>query len=159
MAMIFIVLLLILGGNAVKTVVLEERMSGNMRDENLSFQAAEAALAAAENYLGKTAQSDLPDTHGVYPLINGAPNTRLPAGDPGSRAYWTDNWGAIASTQISVPLQGVNMNAYYVIEQLQQPISIGDPSAVPIVEAYRITARATGGTNNAVTLLQTTYTR
>jgi type IV pilus assembly protein PilX len=152
MALIFMVLLMILGAGAVDTVVLEERMAGNMRDKNLSFQAAEAALAAAERYL--VATTTLPDSGGNYPLTSG----RKPDGDPGRTAYWTGtggfSWDSTHATPTAVALAGVPASAYYVIEELPPP-TIGDSDS-PV---YRITVRATGGTAAALTMLQATYAR
>lgn len=42
--LVFLVMMTILGVTAMQNTVLEERMAGNLRDENLAFQAAEAAL-------------------------------------------------------------------------------------------------------------------
>jgi len=46
--LIFLVILTLLGLTAMQSGILEERMSGNARDRNLAFQAAEAALRDAE---------------------------------------------------------------------------------------------------------------
>jgi type IV pilus assembly protein PilX len=149
-AMVFMALLLILGVSAVSTTVLEEKMSGNLRNKNLSFQAAEAALAAAESYLAQNPALD--DTGGHYPL-NGV---RQQAGDPGSRVYWTDTFIWEDTNATSITVAGVSAKAYYVIEALPPPANQGGNGPT---EAYRITARASGGTSEAVTLLQATYTR
>ena len=49
--LIFLVILTLLGVTAMQTTILEERMAGNLRDENLAFQAAEAALREGELFL------------------------------------------------------------------------------------------------------------
>ena len=49
--LIILVLLTILGLTASRTILLEERMAGNMKDQNVAFQAAEAALRVGESYL------------------------------------------------------------------------------------------------------------
>lgn len=49
--LIILVLLTILGLTASRAILLEERMAGNMKDQNVAFQAAEAALRLGENYL------------------------------------------------------------------------------------------------------------
>ena len=43
--------LTILGVSGMKSSVLEEKMAGNMRDSQLAFQAAEATLREAEQYI------------------------------------------------------------------------------------------------------------
>ena len=50
-SLIILLLLTILGVTALNNVTMEERMAGNLRDGNLAFQAAEAALRAGENWL------------------------------------------------------------------------------------------------------------
>ena len=59
----------------MQTTTMEEKMAGNMRDRNLAFQAAEAALRTGEGYLQNT--SILPtfnNTNGVYQARDMAPN-------------------------------------------------------------------------------------
>jgi type IV pilus assembly protein PilX len=43
-ALIMLVLIAIIGFGAMQTTTMEEKMSGNLRDKNISFQAAEAGL-------------------------------------------------------------------------------------------------------------------
>ncbi len=67
MALIFLVLLTLLGVSAMQTATMEERMAGNMRNENLAFQAAEAALRDAEDLLGGAAPpTTFNGTGGLY---------------------------------------------------------------------------------------------
>ena len=51
MALVFLLLLTILGIAALNTTSLEEKMAHNVKDRNLAFQAAESALIVAENWL------------------------------------------------------------------------------------------------------------
>ncbi len=46
--LIFLLLMTLIGVTAIQTTSLDERMAGNVRDRNLAFQAAEAALRDAE---------------------------------------------------------------------------------------------------------------
>jgi type IV pilus assembly protein PilX len=50
-ALLFLVILTILGLTAMSGTTMEERMSGNTRDANIAFQAAEAALRDARRDL------------------------------------------------------------------------------------------------------------
>ncbi len=47
-ALVFTLLMTIIGVAAMQTATLQERMAGNLRDRNLAFQAAEAALREGE---------------------------------------------------------------------------------------------------------------
>ena len=46
--LIFLLLMTLIGATAIQTTSLDERMAGHVRDRNLAFQAAEAALRDAE---------------------------------------------------------------------------------------------------------------
>ena len=50
-SLVIMVVLTILGVSGMKTTILEEKMAGNMRDSQLAFQAAEATLKQAEQYI------------------------------------------------------------------------------------------------------------
>jgi len=50
-SLIFLTVLTILGMSTLGTALLESRMSGNMRDRNMAFQAAEIGLRDAERYI------------------------------------------------------------------------------------------------------------
>lgn len=66
-ALIFLLLMTMLSTTSMRTSTMQERMAGHMRDWNLGFQAAEASLRAAEDFLLTTVV--LPpfnDTNGFY---------------------------------------------------------------------------------------------
>lgn len=65
-SLIMLLLLTILGAAAMRDTNLQERMAGNMRDHNLAFQAAEAALRFAEQEV-KTDYANLIDD-ARYPI-------------------------------------------------------------------------------------------
>ncbi|WP_417667597.1 pilus assembly PilX family protein [Pseudidiomarina sp.] len=50
-ALIMLILIAIIGFGAMQTTTMEEKMSGNLRDKNISFQAAEAGLREREAWL------------------------------------------------------------------------------------------------------------
>ena len=47
-ALLFLILITILGISSVSSITLEEKMAGNSRDQQIAFQAAESALRDAE---------------------------------------------------------------------------------------------------------------
>ncbi|KJS73675.1 MAG: pilus assembly protein PilX [Pseudomonas sp. BICA1-14] len=73
-ALIMLLLLTILGAAAMRDTNLQERMAGNMRDHNLAFQAAEAALRFAEQEV-KTDYANLVNDS-LYPI-----DEQIPAAD------------------------------------------------------------------------------
>jgi type IV pilus assembly protein PilX len=158
LALLFALAILILGGSAVRTVVQAEKMGGNLRNQSMSFEAAEAAVLAAEGHLNVTPAL----SHGA--VGTGGTGTgdyeagNIPTGtstDPGTTAAWSSfTWNSTNATAVTVTVNGVSRTAYYVIEALPAPTS-----GHSVTEAYRVTAYAQGGSSEAATLLQTTYTR
>ena len=50
-SLIMLMLLTLIGVSGMQSTGIEEKMAGNMRDRNLAFQAAEAALRHAEQFI------------------------------------------------------------------------------------------------------------
>jgi type IV pilus assembly protein PilX len=48
--LLFLVIMMGLGTTAIRTATIEERLSGNERDQQIAFEAAEAALRDGERY-------------------------------------------------------------------------------------------------------------
>ncbi|MHB8474481.1 MAG: pilus assembly PilX family protein [Sulfuricaulis sp.] len=158
MALVFLVLLTILGITAMNTTNLQERMAGNSKDQNLAFQAAESALLDGENFI--IAQTSKPNfavnTGGLYvPSTTGTP-------------WWDDSmniWTAAASFAYSGTLTDINTQPRYIIEDMGEVQETGGSKVLP--GAYkgkgdtiaRITARGTGGTDLAQVIVQSTYAR
>lgn len=132
-ALIFLIMLMLLGSSAMQTSSLEERMAGNTRNRDLAFQAAEAALKQAENTL--TTWRVGPWT-GTVPA--GLANNPTHTNDV---SYWgdVDNWASYKTATVS------GASATYIIEKLPD---------IGTVEQYRVTARGVGGDTNAVVILQ-----
>lgn len=149
LALLFALAILILGGSAVRTVVMAEKKGGNMRNQSMSFEAAEAALLAAESHLKSTPTlGNNEENLGDYGTADPAP---LGAGvDGGLTASWSGFAWTTKASSVAVTVNGVNKNAYYVIETLGAPVG---------TEAFRVTAYAQGGSGEAASLLQSTYTR
>lgn len=72
-SLLILLIMTIVGVSSMQTTTLEERMAGNMRDQNLSFQSAEAALIEGENYLENIVLIVTDGTAGLHPK-NGAPD-------------------------------------------------------------------------------------
>lgn len=81
-ALIMLLLLTIIGLSSMRGTSLQENMAGNMRDSNLSLQAAEAALRKgeqivssklADNSLGTLEAAPLSGTYTGFPGVSAAP--------------------------------------------------------------------------------------
>lgn len=149
--LVFLLILTIVSLSSMRGTTLQERMAGNLRDRNLAFQAAESALRDGETFLQ---QASLP----VFEDANGLLYMRPRAGRVD---YWNDYFNG-ENYRIADPVPGVPNPPVYVIEEMPAIPGTGDSVAfgpLPDVGVYRITARATGGTPDAVVILQTTYRR
>jgi type IV pilus assembly protein PilX len=164
-ALVFLLLMTILGVASMQSTVLQERMAGNQRDRNLAFQAAEAALRAGEDWVGVFANQvavescfntgDCPDGE-----EEGAAGERLadPAGWDGSDAISDIDAAAIGLYSEDENNLGPLASA--------PAVHVGSPETPLLVEVdpeagsrniYPVTARAVGGSANAVVVLQTQF--
>lgn len=148
--LVLLLVMTVLGVASMRGTTLQERMAGNLRDANLAFQAAEAALRDAEEFLD---DDPVPVFAGVGGLLY------PPEEQAGQVDYWNDyDWSG--NSRDAAALQGVAAAPQYVIEELPsvpcEGCSLrGGPSNN--VSVYRITARAVGGTDDAVSILQSIH--
>lgn len=169
--LISLVLLLILtvaGMASIRITSLEEKMTGNYRNEQVAFHSAEVGVLEAESFVANTAfqLSGFSVNCGNGLCFDGAN-----ASDPGTcsanpvspweeQALWSDA-GRYRTTTIA--LDGVPMQARYIVEfRCYLPRETTGPAPDPKVhndwaEFYRITVLATGGSSDARVMLQTTY--
>jgi type IV pilus assembly protein PilX len=163
-SLIMLLLLTLIGTSSMQTSSLEEKMAGNIRDEDLAFQAAETALRVAEatiltNPIFSANANGLYST-GLYTTIGATPTDQL--------GFWkTVDWGNTAEVATGVTLNAISSPPLYIIEELQPSYSSGSTDSLEggtaitstKISWYRATARGTGGTNNSVVLLQSIYKR
>ncbi len=158
-SLIMLLLMTLIGTSGMQATSLEEKMAGNMRDRNLAFQAAESALAAGESFLGT-------QTNAQLDALNANPNAfncngldgLFPQSGTGcavAQPIWENiNWDANAVPYVGT-MANLITNPRYIIESLPCRLAPGSAAGSPCVtRAYRITARATGGTAEAVVIVQ-----
>ncbi|MEO8308868.1 MAG: PilX N-terminal domain-containing pilus assembly protein [Pseudomonadota bacterium] len=162
-ALMFLVVLTILGLVAVRSSTVQERMAGNDRDRAVAFEAAEAALRDAERDIQANVTSanafDNVCTDGLCLLSTVA----------------TPNWNSVSWTGATSRIYGVNSGAgafplavanapRYIIELLPDlPSAPGNAlnanpnSSTTGGTAYRITARGWGRRPGTSVMLQSVY--
>jgi type IV pilus assembly protein PilX len=155
--MIFLLILTIIGLAGMDVTGLEERMAGNMRDRNMAFQAAEAAILEGERYLETEVSLPLPfnGSNGLYDIpTNGDKNWEI------------IDWSSSAAVRsYSGPgFDELNATAAYIIELLDEvpsndSMGDGTPEEEGNPGYYRITARARGLSDTTSVILQTVYKR
>lgn len=167
MALVFLALLTIIGVTAMSTTSLEEKMAGNMKDRNLAFQAAETALLAAERwYENQTTKPVFPDTaHGLYVADSTSAVSNWDAVNWSSANVVTYPCTPTLTSSCGSNVGKVNAQPKYIIEDLgelpEEKGSIVSPTDYKGKGSTlaRITARGTGGTDAAVSMVQSTYAR
>lgn len=157
--LIMLLLLTIIGMSSIRGTDMQERMAGNARDHNLAFQATEAAVRSAENYLSGASISIYANGAGYYQDLTGST----------SPIQWSaTDWNTKSVKLADNTLVGISEQPKYAIEQLEVTISPGnygsavDQQSVDSMaerEVYRITARGLGGTENSEALIQATFIR
>ncbi len=147
--LIFMVVLTLIVLASMRGSILEEKMAGNLRSQNLAFQAAEAGLRAGEQALNSPVD---PATGPGYFGI-GVPPTGVTTTDD----WKTYNWATAADPGLNYA--GVD-SIRYVIEKLSlrtgsggnDDLGYAPQSGNPRDGLYRITARGVASGNAPVIL-------
>lgn len=175
-SMIILLILTLLGVTSMRSSALQERMAGNTRDKHLAFEAAEAALIDAEDFLSTIATTGAFDTDGSDGLYNDDIRAdTIPPGivitDKGiaDRVDWDGSvdptMSFLTATNIGTG-QGLGSAPKYVIQFISSfgtdvdrynQDNAGQGSGGGKTGLFRITARGTGGSDNSVVVLQTVY--
>ncbi|HEY7884559.1 MAG TPA: PilX N-terminal domain-containing pilus assembly protein [Cellvibrionaceae bacterium] len=154
--MIMVLLITIIGLAAIRGSGLQEQMAGNMRDRQVAFEAAEAALRGGEGFV----------LQGSVPI--GSQQGFVASLDSPAASFWLGmgdapfDWAAGSATVAGI--DGVSEAPRYVVEEVSfiEPGLFGgaaDWSSIQNMEPeimYRITARGVGGNANSVVVLQST---
>lgn len=161
--LVFLAVLTMMGVSGMESATLEERMSGNMRDHELAFNAAESALQAGEAWL--ILQNNLPITSTDGSTAVWAEDAMDPAANDGlywwdhndiNGTWWTNNGDAAAN------VAQVAEQPRYIIEQYRtvdtgQSIAIGSGEVTVPRIFHRITARGVGVNPNTEAMVQSTF--
>lgn len=161
--LIFLTVLTMMGVSGMESTTLEERMSGNMRDYTMAFQAAESAIKDAEAWL--ILQGNLPIVSGDGSTRVWSENSMDPAADDGkywwehanaNGDWWTANGVAIAD------VAEVSEQPMYIIEEYRsvdsgQSIAIGAGQTTQPRTFHRVTARGVGVNPTTSVSVQTTF--
>jgi type IV pilus assembly protein PilX len=149
-SLVFLLILTMIGVASIQDSTLQERMAGNERDRNLAFQAAEAALRVGEDHLRQA---------GIVFSSAGTNGLLSPDYDNVRPMEGSYPWST-RSQEITDSYVGVRSAPRYTIEWLTtRAYAPSDDVEVSIVNSYRVTARAVGGTTDTVVLLQSTVSR
>lgn len=166
-ALIFLIMLSLLGLNAAQMGGLEEKMAGNARDRDLAFQAAQAGLVyVAANLSTIGAQIATPGSMDSGPGSSGNGLQAINICYPNSADYWNGN-GAKDCTGTTRSYTWNTSHASYpdanVFQQLNQvaaqPMYVVEKmTPAPNGQSrYRVTVRGEGGNASTVVILQAMF--
>jgi type IV pilus assembly protein PilX len=154
--LLMLLIITLLGISAIQVTHMQEKMTANLQDKELSFHAAESALAAGETWiLAQAAEPPVTTTCSAFPCVQTAFQNFNVVGQ--SSTWWQSN-----SANYNTQLDNVATTPRYIIEFLQfvpdTPV-VGTTSSTTGVYYYQVTARGSGGSNDSFTILQTTVAR
>lgn len=156
-SLMLLLIITILGVSAMKMTHLEEKMSSNVQSKLLSFNAAEAALNAGEQWLLNlnATPSIIAGACQNFPCVQQQNNLNEYATN--SKQWWNQN-----SASHTFPRSDVSASPRYLVEFLE---FVPDGAVVGVsaqnsgVYYYRITAMGTGSNEDAISVLQSTVSR
>ena len=169
-SLVVLLIMTIIGLQGISSTTLEERMSRNYRDSQLSFQAAETALRDGEAFVASTffKLSDYSATCVNGLCFNGAGGiAACPDVNP-TPSHWenfTNVWNNPANHKVySGTIAKVFAQPKFIVEfKCYVP---ADPNTTPgtspgttseWAEMYRVTALGFGASHSSKTMLQSTY--
>jgi len=154
-ALLLLLVLTILGVSVMQMSRVQERMAGNTRDINVGFETAEGTLRNAEALI--RAQPERPIACPAATCVFRASGS---VGDVAiqNNAWWTANGQAFADGNHQA-MSGVAANPRYVIEELAVVASVDPTDPTAGRTFYQVTARSTGASGLANTVVQSTYAR
>lgn len=164
-SLLILVVLTMIGVSSMSSSSLQEKMSGNFRDREIAFQAAEMAVAFAETYVKDNINTaNLANSDGLYTLGNGPSSKNAFTGNGSSIANW---WTGTDSIELSTSIGEVRTQPRYTIEVRNEvgtdegtDINIGsygESTGGGLITSFRITARGTGKSDNTFVIIQTNY--
>jgi len=172
-SLVLLLIMTLLGVTAMSTTTIQEKMAGNTLDRERAFQAAEAALRDAEQFIENPPAAFDPLSSAVNDTCtNGLCTKReddaaFNINTGSSDANWIDErwsdttlnvWNTANSyRQYSTTINGISSTPKYIIEYLSAIDCPGSITGSSDCEIYRITAQATGGTLSSRVMLQSTY--
>ncbi|MCL2645282.1 MAG: PilX N-terminal domain-containing pilus assembly protein [Betaproteobacteria bacterium] len=168
-AMILLVIMSLMAAASLRGTLMQERMSSNTYDYNLSFQAAEAGLRMgerqAENWVKGGASPDWascesPNTDGLYQNTNPATCTQplWEGPEPGSSgSFWHDANNETGDIRFNSA--GLSLAPYYMVELVSEnaPCQINNPDASSNCRRFRITASSRSTDGRSQVILQSIY--
>ncbi|WP_428624781.1 pilus assembly PilX family protein [Sedimenticola sp.] len=159
-SLLILLIMSLIGISSMQNTVLEERMAGNLKDQNMALEAAEAALRDGEAYIETIVTTGgFNGTNGLYGLTDDEDATTWGASD--SKAYpqtytTAGNLGYVDSQpRFIIKLAGTIAGA----QGAKNIGGYGKGLSAKDTTAFEVTARGVGKSPNSEVRLRTVYGR
>jgi type IV pilus assembly protein PilX len=144
-ALVMLLVITVAGVTSMRSSALQERMSGNTRDREVAFQAAEGALRAGESYLNGFTSTPSPAVDYFHGDGDGPDPIEADCTDQGFH-------------QVTVHDEADGDACYFVEETTIAGSGITKPgSPVQTQVLYQVVARGVGLTDRAQVVLRSSY--
>jgi Tfp pilus assembly protein PilX len=170
-SLIILTIMTIIGVNAMRAIVLEERMAGNLKEQAGAFQAAEAGVQAALTAIEQRDQPPRPDQWGAGSLFESCGMTD--ADDARACTLLEDtlaDWTAVTEPTMGAALSSFGGTALTGVTDAKQPrvvvesryVGLGEEENFEVavqrrgVNLYTVTALGTGPGGQSEIILQAT---
>jgi type IV pilus assembly protein PilX len=157
-SLVFLLILTIISVASMQTATLQERMAGNMKEDIIAFQAAEAALRTGENFIGSGILPTFNGTNGLFESCPDPADNRAACLNPDWRDYASTGWVVTA-----VNIAGVAKQPEYIIQELNgvESKNVVLDADRPVSKAgfFRVIARGYGASDRSMVVLTTTFKR
>ncbi len=159
-SLLLLLIMTLIGVTAMSTTSLEEKMAGNMRDKSVALQAGEAALEDGEAWLAVLGAKPAEVTTCGSPPCDVWDLNVLPDLSSQPHSWWLSNareYGSSGTNDIG----DVATDPRYIVEAQSYVRDNLDSGQNPPTgrSFYRVTARGTGGSDDAQVILQTTFVK
>lgn len=153
--LVLLLILTMVGMSGLNVSTMQEKMAGSIRDRQLAFQSAEAALRLGEEFVA--------DEVSITSATFGVIDIQEEAGNP---AFWEAfDWLSLARQPVGANIvEGVAEQPYFVVENVGAGMVDDNPTPGDQLEyaqvatrnLFRVTARGIGGSETAEVILQST---
>lgn len=153
--LILLMVITLIGITSMHSVVLSEKMTANMRDTEVSFQATESALSDGEQWLMQQTAKPAGVSACTSAPCEVWENDVLANIWISSDSWWQTNARPFSST-----IYGVSTQPYFIIEEFGFfPYELSPDARAKGLgyHYYRVTARGNGQTNTTRTIIESIY--
>jgi type IV pilus assembly protein PilX len=164
--LLFLVMLSVLGMTAIRTSSLEEKMTGNERDRQIAFEAAEAALRDAEREIFQSLNADSPFASDCADGLCTPATTAVPQWDAVDWMSATPREYGVFSGAGAYPIADLARPPRYIIELLPRlPPAAGNSAGMGARAStaggtpFRVTAVGWGRRDTTQVRLQSVFVR